>query len=162
IGNLQESMQEEQEVLKRWERKEVSETLAQNGLELKPKKGKDYSSKQGSLWHRITFAAINLHNVRLWKKLKGDFYYSPGAGMAAVKSMPQTWDFTKALGHLDFPVYVIHGDDDFFPVEKQKEWIGKTQNVVLKIVKNAGHVSWIDQPVQVESLIYEYLDKIKK
>lgn len=159
LGNVEGLMADEKTVLQRWNRPEVIQTLKDNGLE--KEFSKDYSYKQRSRWHSITFAAINLHDVRLWKKMKGEFYYSQEAGNAAAQSMAESWDFTKSLKSLGFPVYVIHGDDDFIPLSMHKKWTEEIENVELKIVKKAGHVSWIDQPEAVNEIVHEYLKKIR-
>lgn len=158
VGTVQGFMEDEKKVLQRWDRPDVIETLKENGLERQKKK--DYTFKQKGLWHSITFAAINLHNVSLWKKMKGEFYYSPKAGMAAGQSMNETWDFTEQLKFLDSPIYVIHGDDDFIPISKHSQWTEKVEKVELKVVNKAGHISWIDQPEKVKNLIYQYLNKL--
>ena len=158
IGTVKGFIGDESKVLERWDRPEVIETLKKYGLnrELKP----EYSDKQRGLWHSITFAAINLHDIRNWKKMKGEFYYNQEAGVQAARSMGESWDFTSQLDSLDIPIYVVHGDDDFIPLSKHQEWTIDVENVELKVVPKAGHLNWIDQPEAINKLIQEYLKKI--
>ena len=152
-------MGDEKKVLERWDRPEVIQTLQDNGLDRELKE--NYTFKQRGLWHSITFAAINLYNVRSWKKMKGEFYYSQKAGANAAKSMNETWNFVAKLDSCPFPVYVIHGDDDYIPLSKHQEWTENIKHVELKVINKAGHLSWIDQPKIVSELIHDYLNKIQ-
>jgi len=42
-----------------------------------------------------------------------------------------------------------------------KAWTSTILNVELKIIKNAGHLSWIDEPEVFKNYILSALEKIK-
>jgi len=130
--------------LKRWTRQEVIDTLKANGLDQEIQN--NYTDKQRGTWHRITFAALNLHHVKNWRKIKGAFFHNASSSDIAATSGPQEWDFTQTLKNADFPITIIHGDDDYLPLDFQKEWTPEVPNSKLKIIENAGHLCWIDQP----------------
>jgi len=154
--------------LKRWDRPEVGEELAEAGISrelsmvINPlthteQSGLQATDEQRRLWHRITFAAINLHDVRRWRRFQGAHLYSADAGAAAARSMPESWDFTPALNRLAFPILVLHGDDDYIPAAFDERWIGDVPEARLQIVHDAGHVVWIDQPETFVEAIGSYL-----
>jgi len=146
--------------LKRWEREQVVATLRENGLETKFNSG--YTPQQRSLHHRITWAAINLHNVSRWRSLRGSHFYTKKAGQAAAQSMPKSWNFEKLLVSLPFEILVMHGDDDFMPLELHHAWVSETPNVQLEVIEEAGHVIWIDQPNAFIRILGDYLESRTK
>jgi len=146
--------------LKRWERQNVIDTLFAHGLQLKI--NKDYSSKQKGLWHRITFSAINIHDIKNWRKVKGEFYWNDKIAMLAANSGPQEWDFTIQMKKSNLPIFVIEGDDDYLPYDFQKQWLSLVPNAELKLIPNAGHLCWIDQPQIFDQYFSEALKKIKE
>ncbi len=144
-------------VLQRWERQEVLDTLKTHGLKVED--WGTYNSKQSSTLHRITFAATNTHHVKNWRKLQSAFYYRENAGAMAAKSIPSNWDFTKALEKLQIPITVIQGDDDYLPINMNEDWLQKVSKAELKMIQNAGHSCWIDNPEQFHAFISEALKK---
>jgi proline-specific peptidase len=141
--------------LKRWERQEIIDTLGANGLAISG----DFTSRQHGTWHRITQAALNTHNVKNWRKMRSCFYYNQTAATAAGLTMAGEWDFTKIIEKMNIPVTVIHGDDDFMPLDWHKGWTSNISNVELKVIENAGHNIWIDQPDIFKSYILSALKK---
>jgi len=51
------------------------------------------------------------------------------------------------------------GDHDFLDFGNQliKKWTGGSQRVKLTIIKNAGHVIWLDQPEEFEKQLVRHL-----
>ena len=160
-GNVQSLTKDIQEpALKRWTRQEVIDTLEANELD---EEIQDYfTDKQRGTWHRITFAALNLHHVKNWRKVKSAFFHNGKSASIAAKSGPQDWNFTETLKNANFPVTIIHGDDDYLPLKYQKEWITEVPNAELNIINNAGHLCWIDRPNKFENEIQKALKKYKK
>jgi proline-specific peptidase len=156
-GSAEAVMESEKDVLKRWERQEVLDTLKVYGLKVED--WSTYNSKRSSTLHRITFAAINLHHVKNWRKEQSAFYYRQNAGMMAAMTHPENWDFTKILEKLQIPITVIQGDDDYISIKMNEEWVQEASNAELKVIKNAGHNCWIDNPEQFHTFISEALKK---
>lgn len=159
-GNIKQLTEDIQApALKRWERPEVIDTLRANGLEVKD--WSTYKGKQNGTTHRITFAALNLHHVKNWRKMQSAFDWNQNAAAIAATSGPQEWDFTEDLKRAKFPIVVIHGDDDYLPITYQKAWTPEVANAELKTIKDAGHLCWIDQPEIFEQLLSDALKKYK-
>lgn len=141
--------------LQRWERPEVIDTLSANGLGLQIQK--DYSDKQRGTWHRITFAAINLHHVKHWRTMRSAFFYQSAAAARAAASGPVEWDFRPDLAKAHFTVTLLHGDDDYLPLDYHRQSIQEIPNVTLKVINDAGHLCWIDRPEEFSHLLKEAL-----
>jgi proline-specific peptidase len=155
IKQLTEDMQAP--ALKRWERREVIDTLKANGLNID--EWSTYVGKRNSTTHRITFAALNMHYIKNWRKLQGAFYWQEKPAEMAAQSTPQEWDFTEDLKKTNFLITVIHGDDDYLPIDYHKAWIPNVPNATLKIIEATGHLSWIDQPELFGQFFLEGLSK---
>ena len=134
----------ERSALERWQRPEVLATLRSHGLDREP--AASWTDRQRSLWHRITWAAINLHRVERWPLLGGAFFHRGDAGAAAAATMPPEWDFSADLRSADVPILVLHGDDDFLPAEAHEGWIGEVPRARTVVLRGAGHVPWIERP----------------
>jgi proline iminopeptidase len=159
-GNIKQLTEDIQApALRRWERPEVIDTLMANGLNVKD--WSTYKGKRNGTTHRITFAALNMHHVKNWRKLQSAFYWNQSSAAIAATSGPQEWDFTENMKKTNFPIIVIHGDDDYLPITYQKAWTPSVTNAVLKTIKNAGHLCWIDQPAIFEQLLIDALKKYK-
>jgi pimeloyl-ACP methyl ester carboxylesterase len=163
----------QEKAIERWERPSTKKVLKQEGLDSNLK-----TEKKNSLWHRVTFASVNLHDVNRWPWFEGAFTHNNIAGNQSNLSMERTFkcpsffpktinyvcfkidnwlfrsfDFRKSIDQAEIPIYFVHGDDDFIQVESQLKTIKKAPNYQLKIVENAGHVIWIDQPKVITHLI---------
>lgn len=137
--------------MRRWSRPAVIDTLRANGLDSVMRQ--DLSPRERGLWHRITFGALNLHSVAHWRSIRGAFFVNQTASAIAALSGPQEWDMTDALARAPFPITVIHGDDDYLPLEFHREWIGSVPNATLAVIADAGHLCWIDQPGEFKRLM---------
>ena len=158
VENLTKNIQEP--ALKRWTRQEVIDTLEANGLD---EEIQDYyTDKQRGTWHRITFAALNLHHIKNWRKVKSAFFHNGKSASIAATSGPHEWNFIEALQNANFPITAIHGDDDYLPLKYQKEWIPGVPSSELIVINNAGHLCWIDKPIKFEDEVRKALNKYKK
>lgn len=157
-GNIKQLTEDIQgPALKRWERQEVTDTLNANGLSIKD--WSTYKGKRSGTVHRITLAALNMHHVKNWRMLQGAFDWNQGSAAIAASSGPQEWDFTGDLKKANFAITIIHGDDDYLPVDFQKAWIPDVPNADLKVIEGAGHLCWIDKPDDFGQMFIEALKK---
>lgn len=154
--------------LKRWSRSEVVAELRRNGITEEIQRALDHTlqssgaksaptPQQRAIWHRITQGAINLYDATKWRRIDGALYYAPRAAQQAAESMPATWDHTAALAKLSIPILVLHGDDDFLPIELHRRWVKRVPNARLEAVANAGHLIWIDEPKALSGTLARYL-----
>lgn len=140
-----------------FERPEVLAELRRHGLD------RDTSAlsaqEETSAW-RVRFAGVNLYHVERWQALRGgQVFYSSRAGNAAGRTMPSSYDFTRAIAAHGCPVWVLHGDHDYVDMgaKRHQRWSQGIANVRLRVLADAGHAAWIDAPEQFQSLLREAL-----
>jgi Predicted hydrolases or acyltransferases (alpha/beta hydrolase superfamily) len=96
---------------------------------------------------RIRFAATNVYDIGKHSLVKGGrAYYKSDA---AVMSQTVNWkyDYRETLNN-KAKTTIINGDHDFFDFNGEMfgALLTSYDSVKLKIISNAGHYSWIDQP----------------
>ena len=139
-------------------RSEVKAELAR--FHLDPHDGTPWTPQKDSLaWH-INFASVNLYHLDRWQQLRGGgAYYSKEAGAAAAKTMPQDWDFSTSIAARVCPTWVIDGDHDY--VDASGKAFGSaasaTPRVHIVALKDAEHISWIDNPKAFHEALSEAL-----
>ena len=122
--------------------------LHKQGLDIKD--AKTWTPQQNSIaWH-INFAQANIYRLNRWRQIKGGgAFYNNEASQAAANTMPAEWDFTSALATRQCPTRVIDGDHDYVTDPAGKMFQAATaniSNVRVVVLKDAGHISWIDAP----------------
>lgn len=139
-------------------RPEVKTELAR--LQLDPHNGQPWTPQKDSLaWH-ISFASVNLYHLDRWRQLRGGgAYYNEKAGPVAAKTMPQDWDFTTAIAARTCPTWVIDGDHDYVDASGKSfhEATAALPRVHIVALKDAEHVSWIDNPEDFSKSLSEAL-----
>ena len=60
-----------------------------------------------------------------------------------------------------YPVGIVVGDHDFldFGNPLLKKWVQGIPQIELRIVKNAGHLIWVDQPERVSEELHRLLER---
>lgn len=107
------------------------------------------------LQYRIAKGAVFLHKVERWTRLEGTLFFAADANHAAAASMPKEWDFTPLLAGLPFRVLVVFPDDDLWPPPPRG-----VPNAQIEVIRQAGHIMWIDQPEEFTSILKRYLDSV--
>lgn len=143
---------------KRWDRPAVRAELDKHALPVD--RLPDQTFQEWSLNHRIIFGCLYLNDVTKWRQIRPPWSYAVDAGASAARSMPSPYDFTTALAQLVCNILVLHGDDDYIPVEGARAWTKEVPNARLVVVPNAGHFSWIDQPEVVVGAVRGYADHV--
>ncbi len=74
----------------------------------------------------------------------------------------QTWsradyDLTPDLGRLEVPTLVIHGEDDFVPVDIARRIASAIPGSRLVLLADCGHFAYLEQPERVRSAMTEFL-----
>jgi proline iminopeptidase len=147
----------EKVALERWKRPATVEALADENLTVQ--RQETWTSRQRSRWHRITWAAINLHDARRWRHLTGAFFHAAQAGAAAGASMSDTWDLVPVVREAGVPVLVLRGDDDFLPLGFD-DWVDEVPQASRVVVPGAGHVPWLDAPAETLDPVREFLREV--
>jgi proline-specific peptidase len=127
-------------------RPETTAELRKQGLDKDPK---TLSPKDATYYWRIRFSAVNLYRVERWRQMDdGRAFYRGEASQAAVKTMPPGYDFTPALMAHPCPIWFIVGDHDYTDPGHEiiKLATENPSKIHLEVIKEAGHVTWIDAP----------------
>jgi proline iminopeptidase len=76
-------------------------------------------------------------------------------------SMGLRHDYRAALKQVDAPVLVIHGQDDLQPEKASRLYADAFPNAEFRVVQNAGHFSFSEQPEAFARVVSEFLGKFK-
>lgn len=135
------------------QRAEIAEELSKEGLDGDPTK---LTPQQTTAAWRVHFAGANIFHLDRVNQVKGGkAYFNNNAGQAAAKTMPQTWDFTPALAERKCPTWVIDGDHDYADPSGKSFQLATRMipGVHIVVLKDAGHSSWIDAPVEFSAAL---------
>ena len=126
-------------------RPEVNDELRKHGLLDK----KDLTDQERTHSWRIRFAGVNIFHVDRWREMEGgQVFYNQTAANAAARTMPSKWNFIPVLRSHPCPLYVVIGAQDYvdFGAVEWQDAAKQLPNLQLRILPEAGHASWIDQP----------------
>jgi len=104
--------------------------------------------EQTRAW-RVRFAGVNVYHVERWREMEGgQVFYNTAAANAASRSMPTQWNFIPALRAHSCALYVVIGAQDYvdFGAKQWRDVATLLPNLQLRVLPDAGHASWIDQP----------------
>jgi proline-specific peptidase len=139
-------------------RPEIAAELHQEGLDKDPKTMTP--KEETNAWH-IHFAAVNIYHLDRWQQVKGGrAFYNTVSEQAAAKTMTSPWDFTEALAARHCPTWVIDGDHDLVD-PSGRSFRAATANmpgVRVVVIKDAGHLSWIDAPGDFSKVLQSALE----
>ncbi|MEO0470328.1 MAG: alpha/beta hydrolase [Bacteroidota bacterium] len=112
--------------------------------------GEPLSSREHTAIFRINFAKRMLFDVSKWPALTGGrALYKGKVFSLTAASYPQNgWDFISDFQQQSYPIHVIVGDHDFLDFGNGliKKWGQEVPGMELSVIKEAGHILWIDQP----------------
>src|SRR6185503_457196 len=98
---------------------------------------------------RIRFAGVNVFHVDRWREMEGgQVFYNTTAANAASRSMPGQWNFVPSFKAHPCALYVVIGAQDYvdFGTVQWRAAAASLPNLQLRVLPDAGHASWIDQP----------------
>jgi proline iminopeptidase len=75
-------------------------------------------------------------------------------------SMGLKHDYRPALKGVSAPVLVIHGANDLQPEQASRMYAEAFPNAEFRVIQNAGHFSFDDQPEEFARVVSEFLGKI--
>jgi proline iminopeptidase len=76
-------------------------------------------------------------------------------------SMGTRHDYRAALKPVTAPVLVIHGEKDLQPEKASRMYADLFPNSQFRVIPNAGHFSYSDQPEAFAQVVGEFLGKLK-
>lgn len=117
------------------------------------------TDKEKTEYWRISFAEANIYNISKWKLLKGGQIYYNEDAYVITQSVNWNYDYRSTLSKRN--ATIIQGQYDFldFNLKNYKDKLEGYKNIELKIIPNAGHNSWIDNPILFRKYLYEALTK---
>jgi pimeloyl-ACP methyl ester carboxylesterase len=118
-----------------------------------------FTPKDRAHFSKIHLAAMSMYHVERWPLLRT--FYSASAGAAADRTVPVPYDFTGAIAAHRCRVWVLMGDHDYvdYGLPRARRWTAEVPNARLAVIKNAGHVLWLDDPEQFRKDLLDALGK---
>jgi proline iminopeptidase len=108
------------------------------------------SSREQTAKYRIDLARRMLFDVKKWRQLTGGrATFNRRIGDVITPTYPAGgWDFFTDFARGAYPVTILVGDHDLvdFGVPLLSKWGDGITSVQLRVIENAGHLIWIDQP----------------
>lgn len=80
---------------------------------------------------------------------------------AMYMSLGQEHDYRAAVKSVEAPVLVLHGERDLQPEQASRMYADLFPNATFRVVPNAGHFVFDDQPEAFAQVVGEFLGKIK-
>lgn len=81
----------------------------------------------------------------------------------AHRAMAERADSTDLLSEMNFPVWVIAGEEDEISTVEEAQGIAeKLPQGKLHIIPNAAHLSNLEQPEAFNKIMWEYVEKVKE
>ncbi len=121
------------------------------------------SSREETSKFRISFANRMLYDIIKWPQIMGGrALYKGHVYELTSKTYPKEgWDYLQEFKKASYPVSIIIGDHDFLDFENQliEKWVKSVPSVKLRIIENAGHMLWLDQP---EIFLKELLRQLER
>lgn len=140
------------------ERGEVKRELSKYNLD---RTNPDLSSREETSKFRISFACRMLYDITKWPQIMGGrALYKGHVYELTSKTYPKEgWDYVEEFKKGSYPVSIIIGDHDFLDFENHliQKWVKVVAGVKLSIIKNAGHLTWVDQPKVFAKELSQYL-----
>ena len=169
-ASLQPTKQEANAAFGRFvERPEAHAAYLKEGVDIEKvrRSGKPLENKSAKqmmdLW-RISYFAANFYDLKHWKELTANYrFWNEEVANATLKTVPKDLDFVSLLARHPYPITVINGDHDLAEFGNwyysSKEFREAAPNVEVVILKNAGHVMWIDDPNEFRQALNKGLSK---
>jgi proline iminopeptidase len=121
------------------------------------------SSREETARSRIDFSRRMLSDARNWHRLTGGRALFKGhVDQLTSKTYPASgWDYVQEFRQRSHPVGIVVGDHDFldFGNPLLRKWVQGIPQIELRIVKNAGHLIWVDQPERVSEELHRLLER---
>jgi proline iminopeptidase len=80
------------------------------------------------------------------------------AAVGSVIAALGAWDWRRSVSDVQVPALVVHGTDDFVPIEGATEWVSALPEARLVRVAGAGHLPWLEAPDAVLGSIETFLN----
>lgn len=110
------------------------------------------NSKENTIKSRINFGRLMLYDIRNWTELdNGKALYKGNVFDLTAKTYPKSgWDYFSEFQEQNYPISIILGDHDWldFGNNLNEKWSKDVPRIKMTSIENAGHIPWIDQPIE--------------
>lgn len=110
------------------------------------------SSREETMRHRINMSKLMLYDVTKWTLMNdGKAIFKAHLFPLVESTYPKEgWNYIAEFKKRNYAVNIIIGDHDFldFGSLLMKKYVAEVPRTKLGVIKNAGHVLWIDQPAE--------------
>lgn len=105
-----------------------------------------FSHKDLTEYWRISYAAVNIYDIKKYNLLKGGRAYYNQEASVMVETINWNYDYRNVMNKTK--TTIINGAYDFldFNGDNLKTLLNEFPNIRLDIIPNAGHNSWVDNP----------------
>jgi proline iminopeptidase len=126
------------------------------------RKDSPLTSREETARFRIDLARRMLYDIRNWPRLLGGrALYNGRVDELTSRTYPAAgWDFVQAFASSTYPVGILAADHDFLDMgnELLKKWVAPVPRIQLSVIKNAGHLIWLDQPEAFTNELRRHLE----
>lgn len=109
-------------------------------------KGEWTDDRERSDFNRLAFAASNIYKIERYRLIRGGFHYFKEEASAMLNTVQWKYDYRELLNNTN--TTILFGDHDFidFGGEVHQSLLRGYDRVQFRLVRQAGHNIWIDQP----------------
>jgi pimeloyl-ACP methyl ester carboxylesterase len=109
-------------------------------------KGNNLTDKERTEYWRIGYAETHIYDVKRWRLIKGGRVFYNEKASVMDETTPWKYDYRLVLDEAF--TTIINGEYDFmdFSGDRTSVQIKDYIRMSLKVIPNAGHTCWIDQP----------------
>jgi pimeloyl-ACP methyl ester carboxylesterase len=122
-------------------------------------KGKDLTDKERTEYWRIGYAESHIYDVKKWRLIKGGRVFYNEQASVMDETLSWNYDYRALLDEVNTTFLI--GEYDFidFAGDRTRAQIKDYIRMSLKVIRDAGHTSWIDQPQAFQEQLHKALTK---
>jgi proline iminopeptidase len=128
-------------------RAEVNQERDKYGLD---RESLPLSSREETAKYRINLAKMMLYDITKWSLMTdGRAMFKSHLFPIVEATYPRSgWDYIQEFKKQEYQVSIMVGDHDFLDFKNHliKKYANEVPRIKLSVIKNAGHLIWLDQP----------------
>ncbi|MGH8434304.1 MAG: alpha/beta fold hydrolase [Pseudomonas sp.] len=70
------------------------------------------------------------------------------------------WSALPAVQEVNTPMLIVAGDRDYTPLAYKQSYVQQLRNARLAVIEDSGHATPLDQPVQLNRLLQQFIDEL--
>lgn len=100
---------------------------------------------------------FNQDNYDLLPRVDGEFVNNEVNQKVDSNEYLENDEFRNAISSITAPVLLVHGEVDPRPYKYVKELASILKNSEFRLILQAGHYPWLDNPITLGELIHDFL-----